>query len=153
MDREIIKEMLQNRYHALAYTDQYIIAYKVKGVVYFTLCDSHMVDRVTSVEHGHTGDGFALRFKPNMAKRRLLMSHNCTVLCSEKFLVETTKSNKYNTGENIEKLITEFYGQTWKKDKIPFTESGDIVINGISYQIKYEDGTFTNEKQLASLEK
>lgn len=152
MDREIIKEMLQNRYHSLAYTNQYILAYKMKGVVYFTLCNSEIVDKVTSIEHGHVGDGFALRFKPNMVKRRFLMAQNCTVLCSEKFLVEMTKNSKYNNGDNVERLISEYYGQTWTKNSVPFTKAGDIVINGISYQIKYEDGTFTNERQLAGLE-
>ena len=36
----------------------------------------------------------------------------------------------------------------WEKDNVPFTEGGDIEINGKAFQIKYEKATFTNEKFL-----
>ena len=60
-------------------------------------------------------------------------------------MVETTK---YNKGEIFEKLITEYFGMKWEKDNVPFTEGGDIEINGKAFQIKYEKATFTNEKFL-----
>ena len=47
--------------------------------------------------------------------------------------------------------MTESYGQTWTKDNVPFTAGGDIEVDGIAYQIKYEKATFTNEKTLARL--
>jgi hypothetical protein len=48
----------------------------------------------------------------------------------------------------FEKLITEHYGQTWKKDSVPFTEDGDITVDGIAYQIKFVNATFASEKTL-----
>ena len=48
-------------------------------------------------------------------------------------------------------MVTEFYGQTWEKDNVPFTEDGDITVDGIAYQIKFEKATFTNEKTLARM--
>jgi len=83
----------------------------------------------------------------------MLMAHGCKVLCSTKFFEEQVAESKYNRGEIAEKLVTEYVGQTWIKDNVPFTDAGDIEINGIAYQIKYEKATFTNEKSLASLEK
>ena len=61
--------------------------------------------------------------------------------------------SKYNRGEVFEKLITEYFGQTWVKDNIPYTEAVDIEVDGIAYQIKFEKATFTNEKTLARLPK
>ena len=45
------------------------------------------------------------------------------------------------------------YYDEWEKDNVPFTEAGDIEVNGIAYQIKFEKATFTNEKSIANLGK
>lgn len=153
MTNEIIKKMLQDDYNSVAYTDQYIMVYTYKKTVYFTIADRHMVDRVTCLDRASRGAGFSLRFKPNAEQKLLLMSTNCTPLCSSKLFDETVSSSSYNRGEIAEKLVTEYFGQEWEKDNMPFTEAGDIEINGIAYQIKYEKATFTNEKSLASLRK
>ena len=73
-------------------------------------------------------------------------------LCSTKFFDETVTATKYNKGEVFEKMVTESYGQEWKKDNVPFTEDGDLTADGIAYQIKFEKATFTNEKSLHRLE-
>lgn len=152
MANEIIKKMLQNGYHNLAYTDQYIMVYALNGTVFFTVCDSHIVDRVTCLDRASRGAGYALRFKPNRAQKMLLMSENATPLCSVKFFDDMVTMSKYNKGEIAEKLVTEYYGQEWEKDNIPYTEAGDITVNGIAYQIKYEKATFTNEKSLKKMQ-
>ena len=76
------------------------------------------------------------------------MSLGAEVLCSEEFFDELKKMSKYNFGELFEKLITELNGQEWEKDNVPFTEDGDLTVDGIAYQIKYEKATFINEKQM-----
>ena len=75
------------------------------------------------------------------------------VLCSEKYFNELVAESKYNNGEIFEKLVTERFGQTWKKDDIPFTDAGDIEVEGVPYQIKFQKATFCNEKSIANLEK
>ena len=153
MANEIIKKMLQDGYNELAYTDQYIMVYIVKGTVYFTVCDRHIVDRVTCLDKASRGQGYALRFKPNMGQKMLLMTENATALCSTLYFNELVANTKYNRGEIAEKLVTEYMGQEWEKDNVPFTEDGDITIDGVAYQIKFEKATFTNEKALANLRK
>lgn len=153
MANEIIKKMLQDGYNELAYTDQYIMVYIVKGTVYFTVCDRHMVDRVTCLDKASRGQGYALRFKPNMGQKMLLMAENATALCSALYFNELVANTKYNRGEIAEKLVTEYMGQEWEKDNVPFTQDGDITVDGVAYQIKFEKATFTNEKALANLRK
>lgn len=153
MTNEVVKKMLQDGYNEVAYTDQYIMVYRLKGTVYFTVCDRHVVDRVTCLDKASRGAGYALRFKPNMSQKLVLMAENATPLCSTKFFDELVASTKYNRGEIAEKLVTEYAGQEWEKDNVPFTMAGDIEWNGVAYQIKYEKATFTNEKSLASLRK
>lgn len=153
MKNEVIKKMLQDGYNELAYTDQYIMVYTMKGTVYFTVCDRHMVDRVTCLDKASRGQGYALRFKPNTGHKMLLMTENATALCSALYFNELVANTKYNRGEIAEKLVTEYFGQEWVKDNVPFTEDGDITIDGVAYQIKFEKATFTNEKAIANLRK
>ena len=153
MSNEVVKKMLQDSYNKLAFTDKYIMVYNVKGTVYFTICDRYLVDRVTCLDRASRGAGYSLRFKPNMGQKLLLMAENATVLCSVKFFDDMVANTCYNRGEIAEKLVTEYAGQEWEKDNIPFTMAGDIVWNGVAYQIKYEKATFTNEKALKNLQK
>ena len=75
------------------------------------------------------------------------------VLCSVNYFESVKADCKYNKGEVFEKLVTEFYGQEWTKDNVPFTVDGDLTVNGTAYQIKFEKATFCNEKSLANLKK
>ena len=78
---------------------------------------------------------------------------SATLLCSEKFFNEQVAESKYNNGEIFEKMVTEYFGQVWVKDNVPFTKAGDIETDGVAYQIKYQKATFCNEKSLANLRK
>ena len=150
---ENVKKMLQNFYHGQAFTRHYIMGYRFAGMVYFTICESEIVDLVTKLDKASRGQGYALRYKPTKGQKAILMAENMTALCSVKFFDDMVAESKYNKGEIFEKLVTEYFGQEWEKDSVPFTEAGDIEVNGIAYQIKYESATFTNEKTMASLRK
>ena len=76
------------------------------------------------------------------------MTGKTTVLCSTEYFEATVKASKYNKGEILEKMVTEYFGQTWTKDNVPYTEDGDITVDGIKYQIKFEKATFINEGQM-----
>lgn len=153
MQNEVIKKMLQDGYNNVAFTDQYILGWKIDHVVYMAVCDRGTVDRVTCLDRASRGAGYALRFRPNKEQKMLLMTCGAVALCSEKFFNDMVTESKYNRGEIFEKMVTEKFGQVWEKDNVPFTEAGDIEVNGTAYQIKYESATFTNEKLLASLTK
>ena len=57
--------------------------------------------------------------------------------------------DRYNKGERFERIITErLTGETWVKDSIPFTDAGDIELDGRQIQIKLTDAELTNEKTL-----
>lgn len=52
--------------------------------------------------------------------------------------------NGKNEGVNYEKYITEKAGQEWKKDSIPYYIDGDITIDGVKYQIKFNRASLAN---------
>ena len=141
-----------NRYNEVAFTHNYIWGFTYKHNVYMTITTSEVMPLVCKLDKASRGAGYALRFCPTTDQKLVLMP-SATLLCSEKFFNEQVAESKYNNGEIFEKMVTEYFGQVWVKDNIPFTEAGDIETDGVAYQIKYQKATFCNEKSLANLRK
>ncbi len=140
------------KYNKHAFTHKYIFGFAYKGNVYMAHADADMLLSILKLDKASRGAGYALRFCPTNAIKVALLT-NATLLCSKAFFEETVADSIYNKGEIFEKMVTEYYGQAWEKDNIPFTEDGDLTVDGIAYQIKFEKATFCNEKSLANLEK
>lgn len=67
---------------------------------------------------------------------------------------ETVLDGKYNKGVEFEKLVSEFYGITFRgKDNIGFWVAGDINVNGTEYQIKLDGAQIAVETTLEKLKK
>ena len=143
---------LIDRYNAVAFTHKYIWGFTYKHNVYMTITDSDVMPFVCKLDKASRGCGYALRFCPNAEQKTFLMA-GAQVVCSEKYFEELFAESKYNRGEIFEKLVTEYLGQVWTKDNVPFTEDGDITVNGVAYQIKFQKATFCNEKSIANLER
>ena len=148
---ELLRLML-SKYSKLAYAHDYLLGISYKGNIYVIHCQAEELLPVVKLSKASRGAGYALRFRPTRAQKELLMSMNDKMLlCSKEFFDSEVKNSRYNKGEILEKMLTEFFDQKWIKDSIPFTKAGDVEVNGIAYQIKYENATFTNEKILARL--
>ncbi len=148
----ILHADLINRYNAVAFTHNYIWGFTFKKNVYMAITDSSVMPFVTCLDKASRGAGYALRFNPNTEQKTMLLT-KATLICSEKYFNECVESSKYNKGEIFEKLVTEHFQQVWTKDNVPFTQAGDIEVDSIAYQIKFQKATFCNEKSIASLEK
>lgn len=141
---------LIKNYNKLAGAHHYIWGFIVKGIVYIAVTDETALPYVCRLDKASRGAGYALRFKPTMDQKLFLMA-NAQMLCSADYFNIAVAESHYNKGEIFEKMVTEKAGQEWHKDNVPFTECGDININGIEYQIKFESATFTNEKSLRKM--
>jgi hypothetical protein len=146
-----MKKTMIDFYNARAYTHRYIFGVSYKGTVYAVKADSDVLPYVLTLDKASRGAGSALKFKPNNDQRLMLIAMGAQVVCSTAELEAQFASSKYNRGEIFEKLVTELNGQVWEKDNIPFTDAGDIEIDGIAYQIKYEKASFINEAQMLRL--
>lgn len=149
MNTSLFKTMI-DRYNAIAYTHQYIWGFEYKGNVYMATTDETVMPYICKLDMASRGAGYALRFCPN-AQQKLALMPNAELLCSKKYFEDVYAACKYNRGEVFEKLVTEHFGQVWTKDNVPFTEDGDLTVDGVAYQLKYQKATFCNEKSLASL--
>lgn len=152
MTNTSIQNYLTEEYNRYSFTNKYIIGFVYKKLVYFGFFNADELDKYLSLSRASSknGGGYCLKFAPRN-DQKLAMLTNCSVLCSEEYFNEQVNSNKYNKGENFERLITEANGQEWVKDNIPFTKDGDITINGVAYQIKFQKATFCTEHQIMRL--
>ena len=151
MKNETMRHTMTEFYKATAYTHYYIFGYAYKKTVYMTITTDEILNEIISLDKAGHNEGVAIKFKPNNAQKLMLMSINNEPICTEEYLEHLTRNSKYNRGEIFEKLVTEYFGQEWEKDNVPFTEDGDLTVKGIAYQIKYQSATFANEKTLANL--
>ena len=145
-------KMLIDGYNSVAYTHHHIWGFIYKGVVYMATTINDMLPYVCKLDKASRGAGYALRFSPTTAQKLLLLQY-AKPLCSSEYFEDIVNNSKYNNGEIFEKLVTEYFSQVWTKNNVPFTEDGDITINKVAYQIKFQKATFCNEKSLASLKK
>lgn len=144
---------LINRYNNLSFTHNYIFGFVYKKNVYAVVTTSEVLPYVLTLDSASRGAGFALRFNPTNEQKVFLLSKGAELIYSKEYFEKTVVESNYNKGEIFEKLCTENIGQTWTKDNLPFTDGGDLTVDGIAYQIKFEKATFTNEKTLARLER
>ena len=135
-------------YNSKAYTHEYIFGVNCDGNIYMIKAKSDVLAHVLKLDKASRGNGYALRFKPNKSIKTLLISMGAEILCSAEMFATLCNESKYNKGEIFEKLVTERFGQTWEKDSVPFTDDGDLTVDGIAYQIKFESASFINEKQM-----
>lgn len=135
-------------YNSKAYTHNYIFGFNYKGNVYMVKTTSKLLAYVLKLDKASRGKGYSLRFKPNNTIREMLLVEGAELICSVEMFKSLVADSKYNKGEIFERLVTEWYGQEWEKDNVPFTDDGDLTVDGIAYQIKYEQATFITEAQM-----
>lgn len=153
MTNEMVMMNLVNGYNEVAFTHEYIYGFTDRKNVYVAFANADVMPYILMLDKASRGAGYSLRFKPTKVQKEVLKMEKSFVLCSEDYFEGLVKESKYNRGEIFEKLVTEHFGQTWVKDNVPFTKDGDITVDGVAYQIKYQKATFCNESSLANLRK
>ena len=142
---------LKTAYNNYAYTHHYIIGCTYHKKVYFAFKEWNELDASIVLETASKNEGSCIKFRPSAAQKAAIACDACE-LCDEADFEAMFKASKYNRGEIFEELIFERYGQSWNKDAVPFTDAGDIVIDGVHYQIKFQKARFCTEKQIRRLE-
>lgn len=147
----LFKSMI-DRYNSKAFTHDYIFGFAENGNIIACFAKSDVLPHVLKLDRASRGNGMSLRFKPTKNQREVLkLNSKAIVLCSTKYFEELCSTSKYNKGEMFEKLMTEYFGQKWTKNSVPFTKGGDLTANDIAYQIKFQSATFCNENSLKHL--
>lgn len=143
-------EMMKVLYNALSASHLYILGFMVQNVLYYTMMDFEKLAGFMKMDRMSTAKGgwAKLRIKLTTAQKAELLK--IATRCGT--VEDLTAMEKYNKGENFERIITELLtGQRWVKDSVPFNVAGDIVLNGENVQIKFDGAEITNERLLTKL--
>ena len=142
------KQTMINHYRKHSAADSYILGFSLDKMIYFVEVDEIM-PRFLQIGQASRGRGEVLRMKMKKSHKQNLMKKNPICLGS----IDLLENDHYNKGEIFEKLVTEYYGQIWEKDTIPFWVQGDINLNGKEVQIKFDNASLINEGQIKKLKK
>lgn len=137
------KATMIKHYRSHSAADEYIIGFTNDKMLYFVRLPE-ILPRWLNVEEASRNQGQNLRLRIRKKDKTTLLNKGAICLGPSSLL----KQDKYNKGEIFEKLVTEYYGQKWSKDTIPFWVQGDIKINNIEIQIKLDTATLMNTKQI-----
>lgn len=142
------KQTMIKNYRKYSAADSYIVGFTFDKMLYFVEM-AEIAPRFLNVEEASRNQGENLRLRIKKNYKRQLMKKNPVCLGS----ADRLTADKYNKGEIFEKLVTEYFGQTWEKDTIPFWVQGDINLDGREVQIKLDSATLMNTKQIKKLKK
>lgn len=142
------KRTMIDYYRKFSAADGYILGFVYGGFIYMIETEE-IKPRFLTVEEASRNQGENLRLRIRKKLKEQLMRKKPICLGEASLL----KSEKYNKGEIFEKLVTEYFNQTWKKDTIPFWVQGDINVDGKEIQIKFDAATLMNTKQVTKLKK
>ena len=141
------KAEMMKVYRANSVAQKYIVGYIFKKMLYFVEMDE-IGEVMLNVEKASRNQGDNLRLRIKADTKKSLMHNRPVCLGSADMLV----ADKYNKGEIFEKLVTEYFGQVWEKDTVPFWEDGDITVYGTKIQIKLDSATLMNTKQIQRMQ-
>ena len=142
-----VTRYLRERYTATAFAHNYIIGVNYKGVIYATHHGENVIEWAFDGAKADTGE-YAIRYRPNNKQRtRLLETARLVYPVCTTAELEAMKTKEFNRGEAFESLILAHYGKAWTKreNNDKHTDGADIEIDGIAYEIKYEQGTLCRE--------
>lgn len=137
-------------------THNYILGVAKAGrvKVYFVTLDLEGYQVIFNEKPTTASRQIVIKYRSTKAKREWLEAHATKIIdfISEENLKAScrTKINRNgrpyveNCGDCLEWLLAEYFGSKQnEKSNLKHTEGGDLVIDGISYQVKYEKGAIT----------
>ena len=142
------KSTMIKHYRTHSAADSYIIGFTHEKNLYMVQV-AEIMPRFLQVEQASRNQGENLRLRIKRQYKKQLLNKGAILLGSADLL----NAEKYNKGEIFEKLVTEYFGQTWEKDNVPFWVQGDIEVNGEQIQIKLDSATLMNTKQIAKFKR
>ena len=142
------KTTMIKHYRTHSAADSYIIGFTYDGNLYMSKV-AEIMPRFLSVEQASRNQGDNLRLRIKRQYKKQLLHKGAILLGSANMLT----AEKYNKGEIFEKIVTEYFGQIWEKDTVPFWVQGDIEVNGEQIQIKLDSATLMNTKQIAKFKR
>ena len=156
--REQVQAFLAAELIRMEYTPSYIFGHKIKGVIYAARvvnADS-LIPFISYVDRASTKNGgtYSLKYRPNAEQWAMItaQAEEIKAICTVEYLENLKANSRKNRGQLFEELVAQaFGGELETKSNLKFTEGGDMNLNGVAYQIKFDKATFTDERTVVNL--
>jgi hypothetical protein len=136
-----------NTYLKLSGNTKFIIGYEYDKKVYIYFMDTLTNDFVVyDTASKKNGGCKSIRIRLTKSMKKSILNSSIE-LCA----ITDLDNDKYNKGEMLENRIYNKYNQVWHKENRCFIEGGDIRIDNVEYQIKFQRATITTEKTLNNI--
>ena len=145
------KQNFLKYYNKLSGADKTLVFFQKNGKIYLWECD-HVAPRWIQEGFESSSKGGQQKFRMYIKaseKEKLIKKGAIEVMTTEEF-----ESIPYsNKGMKCEKWLHDKTNQDYKPNNKRFDKGGDICINGVEYQIKFENATLTNVDVLHKAQK
>lgn len=158
MENITIQSYLTTEYNRRAYTHSYIFGYTVRGTVYAArVMDARdILPYIVSLDRASSKNGgtYSIKYKPNAEKVAIINTAAAEIrpICTVDYMESLFANSKQNRGQIFEDMVIKaWHGAPVGGKNAKFTDCGDMVADGIHYQIKFNKATFTDERTLKNL--
>lgn len=158
MENITIQSYLTTEYNRRAYTHSYIFGYTVRGTVYAArVMDARdILPYIVSLDRASSKNGgtYSIKYKPNAEKVAIINTAATEIrpICTVDYMENLFANSKQNRGQIFEDMVIKaWHGAPVGGKNAKFTDCGDMVADGIHYQIKFNKATFTDERTLKNL--
>lgn len=128
-------------------SDVYMVGFEYKGEVYYGCTNSLLFGLIPHTNSKKNGGQTCLRFVPTSKIKQALIEKKAVFrICSRSELNLVVTAYDLNKGESFEKLICMNYGIEYHKNNIPYYVRGDVIIDCLHYNLKFEKGNITKRK-------
>ena len=157
-EKEQVQAFLTTELIKMEYTHSYIFGHKVKGVIYAARvanADS-LIPFISYVDRASSKNGgtYSLKYRPNAEQWAMItaQAEKVKAVCTADYMENLKANSRKNRGQLFEEIVAKaFGGELETKSNLKFTEGGDMSMNGVVYQIKFDKATFVDERTLINL--
>lgn len=145
------KTTFLKHYNNFSAAHNYILFFLYKKNLYITTVEKLMPRWVVENYETYSHTQKYMIYLNNKHKEQLIRKGAKCLMTEEKFM----EINVKNRGRKCEKLLHELTNQEgeYRFDTVPFNEDGDITINGIKYQVKFQNASLANVSYIEKLKK
>lgn len=153
-EKNNIINKLWHFYKKYSYTKNYIIGCEKNNKIYYLSCEEALLNNfIDRFELTDIKNGYSLRLNITKKLKDYIVKNGTYFMSSEEFDKYVNDISDKNEGFAFEKAIAEhFTSEKWSRDSKNFKEAGDIMINNISYQVKFKRPTLTSTITMALAE-
>ena len=145
------KTTFLKNYNKFSAAHNYIICFLYKKQFYMIKVDKIQPRWVVENYETYNHTQKYMIYLNNKYKEQLIRKGAKAYMTEEEFLAIDVN----NKGRKCEKFLHELSNQDgeYKYDTVPFHKDGDITINGIKYQVKFQNASLANVRTIEKLKK